>query len=121
VPDTEVVTRVLDGWQRGIDEHRPEDVARFFAEDALFQGSHPDYSIGRAGVAEYYASQPVGMTVRYAVREVRPLADGVLSAYVDPEFTLPNGEVRRFHLTVILVRQDGDGWLISHYHVSRFG
>ncbi|HEY4457140.1 MAG TPA: SgcJ/EcaC family oxidoreductase [Pseudonocardiaceae bacterium] len=119
MPDTDIVARVLDGWQRAIDQHRPEEVAGYFTEDALFQGAHPDYTIGRAGVAEYYASQPVGMTVRYAIREVRPLADGVLSAYVNPEFTLPGGEVLRFHLTVILVRQDGGDWLISHYHVSR--
>lgn len=115
----DIVTRVLDDWQRGIDRHRSEDVAALFTPDALFQGAHPDYSIGRAGVAAYYAEQPVGMTVRYLVREVRPLADGVVSAYVDPDFTMPAGEVRRFHLTVILVRQEGDDWLISHYHVSR--
>ncbi|WP_326836486.1 DUF4440 domain-containing protein [Amycolatopsis rhabdoformis] len=116
---TETVTTVLDGWQRGIDDHRPADVAAFFTEDALFQGAHPGYSLGRQGVADYYAGQPVGLTVRYAIRELRPLADGVLSAYVDPVFTRPDGVVLRFHLTLILRRQDTGRWLISHYHVSR--
>jgi uncharacterized protein (TIGR02246 family) len=119
VNDKDTVTRVLDGWQRGIDGHQHGDVADLFTSDALFQGAHPGYSIGRAGVEEYYAGQPVGMTVRYVIREVRPLADGVLSAYVDPDFALPDGEVRRFHLSVILLRQDTGDWLISHYHVSR--
>lgn len=55
----------------------------------------------------------------YEVREIRPLADGVVSAYVDPTFTRPDGTVLRYHLTVIVLRQaDGRG-LISHYQVSK--
>jgi uncharacterized protein (TIGR02246 family) len=115
----DIVVRVLDGWKRGIDEHRPADVATLFAHDALFQGSHPDYSLGRGGVAEYYREQPTGLTVRYTIREIRSLADGVLSVYLDPDFTRPDGAVWRFHLTVILARQDNGDWLINHYHVSR--
>jgi uncharacterized protein (TIGR02246 family) len=117
----DIVTRVLDAWQRGIDRHRPEEVASLFTEDALFQGAHPGYSLGRAGVTAYYAEQPAGLSVRYEIREIRPLAAGVLSAYVDPVFTRPDGEVWPFHLTVILREQDDGTWLISHYHVSRIG
>ncbi|MGW4489181.1 YybH family protein [Amycolatopsis sp. NPDC004368] len=116
---TGIVTTVLDGWQRAVDEHRPADVAAYFTEDALFQGAHPGYSVGRKGVEDYYAEQPIGLKVRYEIKELRPLADGVLSAYVDPVFTRPDGAAWRFHLTVILDRQPDAGWLISHYHVSR--
>jgi uncharacterized protein (TIGR02246 family) len=115
----DIVTRVLDGWQHGIDRHRPEDVAAFFTADALFQGSHPDYSTGRPAVADYYEQQPVGLTVEYRIREIRELAEGVLLSYVDPDFTRPDGEILRFHLTVVLQRQGDGEWLISHYHVSR--
>jgi hypothetical protein len=55
--------------------------------------------------------------VEYRVREIRPLADGVVSAYVDPAFTRGDGTVLRYHLTVILKRAD-ERWLISHYQVS---
>ncbi|MEV8610871.1 hypothetical protein AB0383_23635 [Amycolatopsis sp. NPDC051373] len=58
------------------------------------------------------------MTVRYEIREIRPLAQDVLSAYVDPVFTRPDGTELRFHLTVILLQQAENDWLISHYHVS---
>lgn len=114
-----VITRVLDAWKDGVDSHRPDRVATHFTEDALFQGAHPGYSLGRKGVEEYYAQQPVGLTVRYAIREIRPLAQGVLSAYVDPVFTRPDGTELRFHLTVILLQQADGDWLISHYHVSQ--
>ncbi|WP_410566874.1 YybH family protein [Amycolatopsis sp. cmx-4-61] len=117
--EREIATRVLDGWRAGIDDHRPADVAAHFTENALFQGAHPAYSLGRKGVEEYYEQQPVGLTVRYEIRELRPLADGVLLAYVDPDFTRPDGTVWRFHLTVLFERQDDGRWLIGHYHVSR--
>lgn len=114
-----VITRVLDAWKDGVDSHRPDRVASYFTEDALFQGAHPGYSLGRKGVEEYYAEQPVGLTVRYEIREIRPLAQDVLSAYVDPVFTRPDGTELRFHLTVILLQQGEGDWLISHYHVSK--
>jgi uncharacterized protein (TIGR02246 family) len=114
-----IVTGALDGWKNGIDRQRPADVATHFTGDALFQGSHPAHTIGRDGVEDYYATpQLAGMRVDYEVREIRPLADGVVSAYVDPTFTLGDGTVLPFHLTVILTRID-DHWLISHYHASR--
>jgi uncharacterized protein (TIGR02246 family) len=116
-----IVADTLDGWKNGIDQQRPADVAAQFTEDALFQGALPDYSIGRKGVEDYYARpQLAGMRVEYRVREIRPLADGVLSAYVDPTFTLGDGRVQRYHLTVILTRAD-ERWLISHYQVSPIG
>ncbi|BEL06591.1 SgcJ/EcaC family oxidoreductase [Actinoplanes sichuanensis] len=113
-----IVTETLDGWKNGIDRGRPADVATQFTEDALFQGALPDYSIGRKGVEEYYARpHAAGLRVDYVIREIRPLADGVVSAYVDPTFSRPDGSVLRYHLTVILKRID-EHWLISHYQVS---
>jgi uncharacterized protein (TIGR02246 family) len=115
-----IVAGVLDGWKRGIDEQRPAEVASYFTEDALFQGSHPTYSLGRDAVRKYY-SEPhaAGLHVDYELREIRPLADGVLAAFADPTFTRPDGAVLRYHLTVIVLRQDDGRWLIGHYHVSR--
>jgi uncharacterized protein (TIGR02246 family) len=113
-----IVTETLDGWKNGIDQQRPADVAAQFTEDALFQGALPDYTIGRQGVEDYYARPALkGLRVEYRVREIRPLADGVVSAYVDPAFTRGDGTVLRYHLTVILKRAD-ERWLISHYQVS---
>ena len=62
VQDTEVLRGVLDEWKAGVDAHQPQRVAAVFTEDAIFQGLRP-YSVGRDGVANYYDSQPLGMTV----------------------------------------------------------
>ncbi|MGX1543252.1 hypothetical protein [Streptomyces adustus] len=62
--DKAVLTRVLDQWQAAVDAHQPEGVAALFAEEAVFQGLRP-YSVGRQSVADYYDSQPLGMTAAY--------------------------------------------------------
>jgi hypothetical protein len=79
VPGTEEILRgTLDQWRAGIDAGEPERVADVFTDDAVFQGLHP-YSVGRQGVADYYASQSSGMTVTYRILEMRrPTEDLVL-------------------------------------------
>jgi uncharacterized protein (TIGR02246 family) len=115
--DNEAVLRaVLDEWQAGVDAHEPERVAAGFTEDAIFQGLHP-YSVGRDGVAAYYASQPLGMTARYEILETRRLAEDVVLGYQNVVF----GFTDRPPLTVklsLLVRRVGDAWSVAHYQVS---
>ena len=51
----EILRGVLDRWKAAVDAHQPQQVASYFTEDAIFQGLRP-YSVGRQGVADYYAS-----------------------------------------------------------------
>ncbi|WP_328473346.1 hypothetical protein OHA21_12260 [Actinoplanes sp. NBC_00393] len=112
--DLTAVTGVLDAWQKGIEQHRPDDVGALFTEDAIFQGLRP-YSVGPAGVAAYYDSQPMGMTVEYRIREVRRLAEEVLLGWAEADFHFVDGrDPVQVNLTVVLT-----GGLISHYHASR--
>ncbi|MFG1811545.1 YybH family protein [Streptomyces sp. NPDC049040] len=112
----EILRGVLDRWQDAVDAHEPDVVAACFTEDAIFQGLHP-YTVGRRGVADYYDSQPRGMTARYRILETRRLADDLVLGYMSVEF----GFVDRPPLAVnlsLLVRRDADGWSIAHYQVS---
>src|ERR1700704_3330810 len=115
------VADILDGvlarWKAAVDAHQPERVAALFTTDAIFQGLHP-YTVGPAGVAEYYAAQPMGMTAAYTLRETRALSDGLVLGYLTVDF----GFTDRATLTVYLgmiIRRDTDGWRIVHYQVSR--
>ncbi|XVS67335.1 hypothetical protein ACQPYE_15135 [Actinosynnema sp. CA-299493] len=108
----EVLRDVLDRWKEAVDAHEPERVAANFAEDAIFQGLRP-YGVGREAVAGYYASQPLGLTARYRIRETRDLADGVVLGYLDVDFSFVDRPTLRAHLGVVV--KDG---LISHYQVS---
>ena len=115
--EEKVLADVLDRWKAEVEAHRPERVAALFTEDAIFQGLHP-YSVGRDGVAEYYDSQPLGMTAAYRLLETRRPAEGVVLGYAFVEFGFTDREPIRVNLTVV-VRHDGDDWRIAHYQVSR--
>lgn len=116
VQDTEIVRGVLDEWKAGIDARQPERVAAVFTEDAIFQGLRP-YSVGREGVADYYASQPPGMTVTYRVLQTRRPAEQLALGYVRADFAFPDRPTVSLNLGV-LVTHTGDGWRILHYQAS---
>jgi uncharacterized protein (TIGR02246 family) len=115
--DTEILRTVVDQWKSAVDAHDPKRVASQFTEDAIFQGLHP-YSVGPDGVAEYYDSQPIGMTAAYTIRETRRLADNLVLGYLSVDFAFTDRPILTVYLSVI-VRRIGNDWLISHYQVSR--
>jgi uncharacterized protein (TIGR02246 family) len=112
-----ILRTVLDQWKSAVDAHDPQRVASYFTADAIFQGLHP-YSIGPKGVADYYASQPIGLTAAYDIRETRRLADDLILGYLAVEFTFTDRPAVQVYLSVI-VRRISNAWLIDHYQVSR--
>ncbi|MEE6257576.1 SgcJ/EcaC family oxidoreductase [Plantactinospora sonchi] len=119
-PDEQAALRaVLDRWKAAVDAHEPEAVAACFTEQAIFQGLRP-YSVGRRGVAEYYDSQPLGMTAEYTIQETRRLAPDLVLGYLTVDFSFTDRPTLTVHLSVI-ARQAADTWLIDHYQVSRLG
>ena len=115
--EAEMLDAVLARWKAAVDAHQPERVAALFTTDAIFQGLHP-YSVGPAGVAEYYAAQPTGMTAVYKLRETRALSDGLVLGYLTVDFGFSDRATLTVYLSVI-IRQDADGWRMVHYQVSR--
>ncbi|MGW4125918.1 YybH family protein [Nocardia sp. NPDC004711] len=117
-PQDEAILRtVLDQWKDAVDQHEPQRVASYFTADAIFQGLHP-YTVGRAGIAEYYDSQPVGLAADYRILETRRLTDDLVLGYLDVDFSFPDRPTLTVKLSVLLER-DTDGWAIGHYQVSR--
>lgn len=112
----EVLRGVLDQWKAGINAHEPQRVAEVFARDAIFQGLRP-YSVGRQGVADYYDSQPRGMTVSYRILESRQPAPDVVVGYVSADFTFPDRPTMNLYIGALVERGD-DGWRIGHYQAS---
>ncbi|MGW7682335.1 SgcJ/EcaC family oxidoreductase [Kribbella sp. NPDC054772] len=113
----DILTSVLDQWKSGVDAHAPEHVAALFTEDAIFQGLHP-YGVGRETVREYYESQPLGMAAQYRILETRQLSDDLILGYLTVDFTFTDRPTLTVNLSVLL-RRTGDGWLITHYQVSK--
>jgi uncharacterized protein (TIGR02246 family) len=115
--DEDILRSVLNQWRSAIDAHDPDRAASYFTDDAIFQGLHP-YSVGPKSIAEYYASQPIGMTAAYAIEETRCLADDLVLGYLSVGFAFTDRPALTVNLSVIL-RRAGERWLISHYQVSR--
>ena len=115
----DILRGVLDRWKAAVDAHDPERVASYFTEDAIFQGLHP-YSVGRPGIAEYYDSQPLGMTAAYKTLETRRLASDLVLGYLSVDFSFTDRPTLTVYLGVLLKRS-AEGWSISHYQVSRLG
>jgi muconolactone delta-isomerase len=115
--EAEMLDAVLTRWKTAVDAHQPEQVAALFTTDAIFQGLHP-YTVGPAGVAEYYAAQPTGLTAAYKLLEARTLADGLVLGYLTVDFGFSDRPTLTVNLSVI-IRQIADGWRIVHYQVSR--
>jgi hypothetical protein len=113
----EILRGVLDQWKAGVDAHQPQQVASYFTEDAIFQGLRP-YSVGQQGVADYYASQPLGLTAAYQILETRRLAEGLVLGYLSVAFSFADRPTLEVYLSVLLTHAQ-DGWQISHYQVSR--
>jgi uncharacterized protein (TIGR02246 family) len=116
VQDTEILRGVLNEWKAAVDAHKPHKVAAVFTEDAIFQGLRP-YSVGRDGVAKYYDSQPLGMTVAYQILETRRPTEELVAGYVRANFTFREGATVSLNLGVLVKRNDA-GWRILHYQVS---
>lgn len=108
-----MIENVMDRWKDAVDAHDPERVAANFAEDAIFQGLQP-YGVGRAAVAAYYDSQPIGLKAKYKILETRRLADDLVLGYLTVDFSFTDRPTITVYLSV-LVRGD----LIAHYQVSR--
>ena len=115
--EADLLDAVLARWKAAVDAHQPAHVAELFTTDAVFQGLHP-YTVGRAGVAEYYAAQPAGLTAAYTVLETRTLGDGVVLGYLTVDFGFTDRATLTVYLSVI-IRREADGWRIAHYQVSR--
>ena len=114
--DERVIQGVMDRWKAAVDAHEPEQVAGCFTEDAIFQGMRP-YSVGRQGVTDYYASQPMGMQAAYKVLETRRLAEGLVLGYLWVDLSFTDKATLGVHLGVLATRA-ADGWLLAHYQVS---
>jgi hypothetical protein len=110
---------VLPSWKAGVDAHQPADVGALFTHDAIFQGLHL-YGVGPAAVAEYYASQPLGMVANYEIVETRRLADDLILGYLRVAFTFTDREPVNVYLSMLL-KQVGEDWKIGHYQVTRLG
>jgi uncharacterized protein (TIGR02246 family) len=114
---SQIIIGVMDEWRAAIDAHDPHRVAAVFTDDAVFQGLRP-YGVGQQAVADYYDSQPDGMTVTYRILESRRPTDDVVLGYLAAVFSYPDRPAVEVALGVVLTRF-GDRWQVAQYQGSK--
>jgi uncharacterized protein (TIGR02246 family) len=113
---SQIILDVMNQWKAAIAAHDPWGVAAVFTDDAVFQGLRP-YGVGRSVVADYYDSQPTGMTVSYRILESRRPADDVVLGYLSATFSYPDRPAVELAIGVVLTFGAGR-WQVAQYQAS---
>jgi NAD(P)-dependent dehydrogenase (short-subunit alcohol dehydrogenase family) len=95
-----------------------QTLARFGRIDTLVNNA--GIFVAKPFTADYYDSQPAGMTAAYRILETRRLADNLVLGYLSVDFSFIDRPTLTVYLSV-LVKDTPDGVRISHYQVSRLG
>lgn len=114
---SQIILDVMDQWKASIAAHDPWGVAAVFTDDAVFQGLRP-YGVGRSVVADYYDSQPTGMTVAYRILESRRPADDVVLGYLWATFSYLDRPAVELAIGVVLTLGAGR-WQVAQYQASQ--
>ncbi|MCS4275565.1 ketosteroid isomerase-like protein [Mycetocola sp. BIGb0189] len=112
----DILTTALNRWGAAVATGDTARIADLYTATPVFQGLRPGPERDRAGVADYYAHQPIGLTPTFTPLDVRALGEHTILAFLAVDFAAPGRPVVATHLTVLLTRVD-DEWLIEHYHV----
>lgn len=113
-----VLAEALTAWKRAFDQHRPEDMVRLFSRDALFQGLSPTLLTGRKEIFDYFDALPPGITATFQIIQARELAQDLACGFAALRFTYLDARTTQVQLSLV-VRRDGETWLIAQYHASR--
>ena len=115
-----ILARLADAWNAAHGRAFGEP----FAADADFVAIRGDYHHGRDAIAQghqaIFDTIYAGSSVRFALRQARALADGVILAHARSELTAPTGPLAGEHastITLVLVRPDQEAhWQVAAFH-----
>ncbi|RYX89420.1 MAG: SgcJ/EcaC family oxidoreductase [Comamonadaceae bacterium] len=123
-PGQQALAHVEAAWNAAARGWNVRALSEVYAEDTAFFGGRPGHCIGRAAVADYFASY-TGLIESAALtlteQAVRALADGVWLAqgYGAFEFVLAGSKPSRnvLRTTLVLVHREAR-WQILQHHFS---
>lgn len=90
----------------------PQGVAELFTEEALFQGLH-SYVVGRQGMADYYASRPIGLTTQYRILETRRAGSEIVYGYLSADFAFTDGRQPLPVAIGVAAQRRGSRWSLA--------
>lgn len=115
----EIVEHIYQQWQDHFSPLNPQALAALYAEDAILFGSRVPPYIGRAAIASYFASLPLGLYtgVTFILEYInRPISD-VMNIAGSATFQRTDLIPLELRITHVLVRRESQWQIVSH-HVS---
>ncbi len=104
-------------WEQVYNSGDADKFVALYTKDAMLFGSTAQLFTGADGVRTYFSKLPPGIKIRMGDQKAIAVGPNVLLSSGFADFTLKDGTVLPFRLTLAMVKIDGQ-WLIAQHHGS---
>jgi len=104
-------------WEQVYNSGDADKFVALYTRDATLFGSTAQLFSGPDGVRAYFSKLPPGIKAKMGEQQAIAVGSNVLLSSGFAEFTLKDGTVIPYRLTLALVKVDGQ-WLIAQHHGS---
>ncbi|KJC37559.1 SgcJ/EcaC family oxidoreductase [Bradyrhizobium sp. LTSP857] len=104
-------------WEEVYNSGDADKFVALYTKDATLFGSTAQLFTGSDGVRAYYSKLPPGIKAKMGDQQAIAVGSNVLLSSGFASFTLKDGTVVPYRLTLALVKVDGQ-WLIAQHHGS---
>jgi uncharacterized protein (TIGR02246 family) len=104
-------------WEQIYNSGDADKFAALYTKDAMLFGSTATLFSGTDGVRTYFSKLPAGIKAKMGDQQAIAVGPDVLLSSGFADFTLADGKVLPFRLTLVFVKVDGK-WLVAQHHGS---
>lgn len=115
-PNEEAVAARAE-WEQVYNSRDADKFVALYTQDAMLFGSTAQLFTGAEGIRSYFSRLPPGIQVKMGDQQAIAAGPNVLLSSGFANFTLKDGTVLPFRLTLALVKVDSK-WLVAQHHGS---
>jgi uncharacterized protein (TIGR02246 family) len=104
-------------WEQVYNSGDADKFVALYTKNAMLFGSTAQLFAGSDGVRTYFSKLPPGIKAKMGDQQAIAVGPNVLLSSGFADFTLKDGTVLPFRLTLAIVKIDGQ-WLIAQHHGS---
>jgi len=104
-------------WEQTFNSGDADKIATLYTKNAMMFGSTAQLFTGADGVRMYFSQLPAGTKVKMGEQQAIAHGPDLLFSSGFANFTLSDGTVLPYRLTLALVKVDGK-WLVAQHHGS---
>jgi uncharacterized protein (TIGR02246 family) len=104
-------------WEQVYNSGDADKFVALYTKDAMLFGSTAQLFAGSDGVRAYFSKLPPGIKAKMGDQQAIAVGPNILLSSGFADFTLKDGTVLPYRLTLAIVKIDGQ-WLIAQHHGS---